>query len=1130
MSKLKLLFCLGICFIYQGMAQTADLSVAVEAQDLNGTEISQAHIFQEFQYVITIINSGNEVNNASFSQIMDPSLTVLSYESQNAQGGATDAGSFTLAAGNTLLGTVATMPNNSSVQIKVVVKAPIDIGGIATDVTVFVPSEVTDTDPSNNQSIISIDITDVDIDFTVDYTQVNPALGTGISAWGDMVTYQFTVTNNSIIEYPLSGVKTFISLSSNINFGSPVANLVSLNCIGATNGTECPNITVPTTTPSIINAVEEIVQIGGFYIISSGGSLTFEVTYQYLQPSCSFDPQTISVNSFVELVLGHDNISSNLSNQVNTELLLADPCDVTDICIETVQIDPDVNQTVGWGEEVTFITTACNNGPLDAPMRFFLQNLSPVVSWDILSVTCIDATGGISCDDITLSVANSGVFWESSSFTMPVGATITVETVAVFLEPECAISPQPLQAHIRSGTNLLSNVIFDNNIQNSVDSDYVNLPSAELCPNVNLSVSKTQIDPVPPIGTSVDNTAEWGAITYEITIANTSNDDDAVITLFDYYQSAPDVAIGTLTSLECVSTTGTAVCQPLNNVYLDEPLDGVPQDGNLDLFWEIVADDNWTLPAQSSITFQATVFWEPTCSFAGIPVNNNVEIDHADTTDDPNPNDNAATVVSYFASCVDLVVQTFPEFPAVNVNQPFNWVVDVANSETSSTATNIPFESLLDDVFIPNGTPTCQVISGTASCISNFDETNNLVTGTIPIMEPGSTIRVTIPVLAPNTGGAFTNTAQAIPFGDQNEEITPETNISISNVQVLAPELIKSFEPAVIIAGNESILSFTVNNTDGSPGQTQITFMDNLPSGITLAGSPYWVNANGCTANFVGNSGDTAIGVTDLEFPVGVASCTFAVVVTSDIIGSYVNAHDNFSDQANIDTSQTMATLEVLEDTSDVDIAITKTVTPELVGLGEPVTFTVTMTNEGTTTGTGISVTDILPNGYTLIEVTSSEGTFDSTNGLWSVEVLESGSAATLTMHCIVNASVNLLNTASLTGVNEIDRDDTNNEDSAFVELNNCLTVPQGISPNTDGFNDALVIPCIEDYPNSLLKIYNRYGTLIYEMANYDNSWTGIPNKGLLKGDGIVPVGTYFYVLEINASTTPIVGWVYINY
>lgn len=1129
MSNFRLIVIIFSLLINYGFSQTTDLSIVVAAQDLNGNDISQAHIYEDFQYVITIINSGNSVNNASFSQVINPNVTVLSYNSQNQQGGASEAGSFNLTPENILYGTVANMPNNSSVEIRVMVKAPLDIGGIATEANVYVPSEVTDTDTSNNQSIISIDITDVDIDFTVTYAQTNPTEGTGISAWDDVVTYEFTITNNSIIEYPLSGFKGRMNLVSNINFGSAIVEFVSIQCTASSGGTNCPEETITGLPPAGVSSSQEMFNFNFPHVFTSGGSLTFEISYRYLEPSCSFEIGNLVVDSYIELVLGHDNISSNYSNLVNTDLLNGSLCELTDPCISTVQINPDASQIVDWEEEVTFETTVCNNGPLDAPMRFFLQNLSPTITWEILSVNCIDATNGIDCNAITLTIDSSGVFWSSNNYEMPVGATLTIETVARFLEPECATNTNANQAHIRSGTNLLSSTIFDSNILNSAESDFVILPPSELCPSSDIAVEKTQIDPIFPEGSSPNNTTSWGTVTYEVTVSNLSETEDTIILLNDFID-APNQAIGTLISVDCVSTTGNASCFDVSTANIDIPLDGIPQDGELDVFWQIVEDDNWALPAQSSVTFEVVINWEPDCSLNGIPANNSVEIFHANDNIDNNPSNDSASVTTYFAPCVDLVVQTFPEFTSVNTNQNFNWIVDITNSTTSSSATDILFENLLDDTFTLNGTPSCTITDGNASCITTFDTSGNPISGMIPSMEPGSTIRISIPVIAPNFGGAFTNRAEAIPSGANNEEVTPETNVSISNVQVIAPTLEKVFNPAIIVVGYESTLTFTINNIESNATQNNIAFIDNLPNGVVLSGTPYWVNDNGCTANFSGNIEDDFVGISNLSIPDGVSSCTFAVTVTSDIIGSYLNNDENFSDQANIDTSQTSATLEVIEDTSNVDIEVIKTVFPEEVALGEQVEFTITITNIGTTLATEIEISELLPIGYSFESSIVSSGVYDETTGLWLIDEIQPDESVTLIINANVISSSDLLNTATLISTNEIDRDDTNDSSSASVSLNNCLTISEGISPNNDGYNDTLMIPCIEDYDTNVLKIYNRYGTLIYEMSNYNNSWNGIPNKGLLNSNKKVPVGTYFYVLEIDASIEPKVGWVYVNY
>ncbi|MGJ8685245.1 MAG: gliding motility-associated C-terminal domain-containing protein [Nonlabens sp.] len=94
------------------------------------------------------------------------------------------------------------------------------------------------------------------------------------------------------------------------------------------------------------------------------------------------------------------------------------------------------------------------------------------------------------------------------------------------------------------------------------------------------------------------------------------------------------------------------------------------------------------------------------------------------------------------------------------------------------------------------------------------------------------------------------------------------------------------------------------------------------------------------------------------------------------------------------------------------------------------------------------------------------------------------------------------------------------------------VVIPEGFSPNGDGVNDTFSMPNIEQFPNFELIIFNRNGSKIYETtaSNYEE-FAGIPNTGAMAGDGLLPVGTYFYVLKYNdAQTKDVASWVYINY
>lgn len=76
-----------------------------------------------------------------------------------------------------------------------------------------------------------------------------------------------------------------------------------------------------------------------------------------------------------------------------------------------------------------------------------------------------------------------------------------------------------------------------------------------------------------------------------------------------------------------------------------------------------------------------------------------------------------------------------------------------------------------------------------------------------------------------------------------------------------------------------------------------------------------------------------------------------------------------------------------------------------------------------------------------------------------------------------------------------------------------CYTVSEGelkfysgFSPNNDNINDSFVIEGVENYPNSTLFVYNRWGNEVFRQEAYKNTWQGDFNGQIL------PDGTYFYV------------------
>ncbi|MBC7694490.1 MAG: gliding motility-associated C-terminal domain-containing protein [Burkholderiales bacterium] len=100
------------------------------------------------------------------------------------------------------------------------------------------------------------------------------------------------------------------------------------------------------------------------------------------------------------------------------------------------------------------------------------------------------------------------------------------------------------------------------------------------------------------------------------------------------------------------------------------------------------------------------------------------------------------------------------------------------------------------------------------------------------------------------------------------------------------------------------------------------------------------------------------------------------------------------------------------------------------------------------------------------------------------------------------------------------------------IEVQTPLFIPTAFTPDGDPKNETFVILGIENYPNNELKVFNRWGNLVYSKKQYDNSWAGYPNvSGPVLGTDKLPASTYYYILEFNKDgMKPVNNFVVIQY
>jgi gliding motility-associated-like protein len=251
-------------------------------------------------------------------------------------------------------------------------------------------------------------------------------------------------------------------------------------------------------------------------------------------------------------------------------------------------------------------------------------------------------------------------------------------------------------------------------------------------------------------------------------------------------------------------------------------------------------------------------------------------------------------------------------------------------------------------------------------------------------------------------------------------------------------------------------------------------------------------------------------------------------------------------------------------------MSLIKNQTSQEVELGDTLTYEIVVTNTGNTTLTDIEITDanaVITGGF-----------------VNPIESLMPGASVTITAeHEITQGDIDLTyveNIAMGLGDSPNGTDDVGDDSDAGTDINGnpildseTVETPNGdgstnqdptddptitglsgiegaqliiynvVTPNNDGAHDYFQVLGIQEWPNNNMKIYNRWGVLVFETDGYggsdgkENVFTGISDgRVTVKETDELPTGTYFYVLTLleNELESPegknnYSGYLYIN-
>ena len=91
--------------------------------------------------------------------------------------------------------------------------------------------------------------------------------------------------------------------------------------------------------------------------------------------------------------------------------------------------------------------------------------------------------------------------------------------------------------------------------------------------------------------------------------------------------------------------------------------------------------------------------------------------------------------------------------------------------------------------------------------------------------------------------------------------------------------------------------------------------------------------------------------------------------------------------------------------------------------------------------------------------------------------------------------------------------------DAIFIKVLKAPEVPNAFTPNGDGINDLWNIKYLESYVNASVRVFSRYGSMVYySLKGYAQPW-----KGQMNGSDL-PMGTYYYIIDPKAKGRKVIS------
>jgi uncharacterized repeat protein (TIGR01451 family)/LPXTG-motif cell wall-anchored protein len=242
---------------------------------------------------------------------------------------------------------------------------------------------------------------------------------------------------------------------------------------------------------------------------------------------------------------------------------------------------------------------------------------------------------------------------------------------------------------------------------------------------------------------------------------------------------------------------------------------------------------------------------------------------------------------------------------------------------------------------------------------------------TIPAMAPGTSLTITLPATINQAfaGTSVTNAVSVAAVGDVNAT-NNGASVTVPVRKSADLELRSKVDsPDPVVAGQT--LTYTLNFRNAGPSQAaNVVLVDPLPAGVTLIATSL---PAGCVESPVGTVRCT---IATLNATTNLTSRAFQVTVASGAaVGStLINTATISSDTPDPGTFPNTAAATTTV-SAVADISVTKTASPSPAVPGQPLTYTITVTNNGPSTARAVTMNDTTLTALTGVTATTSAGT-----------------------------------------------------------------------------------------------------------------------------------------------------------